>query len=417
MPQRDDWRRRAAEWVRALLAAPKADAAPAPPPEAPDAARAGARQVVAVFAATRAALLAATYVGYVLVRAPQYSVGSVAGLFTAWDRWDALRYLSIAAHGYATPAETAFFPLYPLLIHILTLPFGGQGGYVAGLLVANAAFLGALLLLRTLVAGQWGGAVALRAVTLLAVFPGAIYTFAPYNESLFLLCSIGCVLALRRRRWALAGALGGLAALTRAAGLLLLLPFAYEWWRAWRAGVWGKGAERWQAAAWALAIPAGMALYAAYCAARFSDALAFAHAQAQWNRVLTWPWVGLWWQAQGLAQAAPASFFQAHDLLDLGATLLMAALLVAGWRRLPRAESLYLAALLLLVISEPGGVRTHLHDPLTSNMRFAIEMFPGFTTLALLTARRPAWYQAIVVGSAALLAVLAVIFVLGRWLV
>ncbi|HEV2236687.1 MAG TPA: mannosyltransferase family protein [Ktedonobacterales bacterium] len=417
MPQRDEWRQRAAVWVRALLAAPKADAAPAPAPETPQAARAGARQVMAVFAATRAALLVATYVGYVLVQAPQYSVGSVDGLFTSWDRWDALRYLSIATHGYTTPAETAFFPLYPLLIHILTLPFGGQGGYVVGLLVANAAFLGALLLLRALVAAQWGGAVALRAVTLLAVFPGALYTFAPYNESQFLLCSIGCVLALRRRRWAVAGALGGLAALTRAAGLLLLLPFAYEWWRAWRAGAWGKGAAPWQAAAWALAIPAGMALFAAYCAARFGDALAFAHAQAQWNRVLTWPWVGLWWQLQGLAQAAPASFFQAHDLLDLGATVLLAALLVVGWRRLPRAESLYLAALVLLVISEPGGVRTHLHDPLTSNTRFAIEMFPGFTTLALLTARRPAWYQAIVAGSAALMAVLAVIFALGRWLV
>ena len=181
--------------------------------------------------------------------------------------------------------------------------------------------------------------------------------------------------------------------------------------------VWRTDGVPWRAAVWALAIPAGMLLYALYCAARFGDALAFAHAQAQWNRVLTWPWVGLWWQVQGLAQAAPASFFQAHDLLDLGATLLMAALLVAGWRRLPRAMSLYLGALVLLVISEPGGVRTHLHDPLTSNLRFAVEMFPAFIALALLTERRPAWHRAVVIGASALQGVLAVVFVLGRWLV
>jgi len=90
---------------------------------------------------------------------------------------------------------------------------------------------------------------------------------------------------------------------------------------------------------------------------------------------------------------------------------------VVGWRRLPRAQSLYLAALVLLAISEPGGVRTHLHDPLTSNMRFAIEMFPGFITLALLTEHRPMWHQAVIIGASALQAALAVIFVLGRWLV
>jgi hypothetical protein len=422
MPLRDDWQERAAWWVRAALTTPAGDAIPAKP-ETPAAAHAGARQVVSVFVATRVALLAATYFGYVLLQAPSYSIvslgiGSTAR--TSWDRWDALRYLSIARYGYTTPAQTAFFPLYPLAIHLLTLPFNGQGVYVMALLLANAAFLGALLVLRVLVAAQWSSAIAERTVVLLAVFPGALYTFAPYNESLFLLLSLGCVLALQRRRWMLAGALGGLAALTRSAGLLLVLPFAYEWWRAWRGVAWGKDSLHWlslRAAAWVLAIPTGTLLYATYCAVRFGDPLLFAHVQAQWNRVLTWPWVGLWWQVQGLAQAAPASFFQAHDLLDLGATLLMVALLVAGWRWLPRAQSLYLAALLLLVISEPGGVRTHLHDPLTSNLRFAVEMFPAFITLALLTARRPLWHQALVIGASALQATLAVVFVLGRWLV
>ncbi len=393
----------------------------------PPARWAGLREVLGIFVATRVALILVTYVGDVLVQAPNYSETSVglAGMLAAWDRWDALHYLAIARDGYTTVNNTAFFPLYPLLIGIVTAPFHGQGGYVVGLILANLAFLAALMMFWRLVTAEWGPAVAGRATIVLAIFPGALYSFAPYNESLFLLFSIGCFLALRQRRWAVAGVLGELAVLTRAAGILLLIPFAYEWWcatRATRAAEASASAEAsqgasWSSLAWALLIPAGLAAYAAYCAQRFGDPLAFAHAQAHWNRVLTWPWVGVWWQIQGLAQAAPASFFQVHDLLDLGATLLMASLLAAGWRMLPRAQSLYLAALLLLVVSEPGGVRTHLHDPLTSNLRFAVEMFPGFVTLALLTRQRPQWYQGIVVVSVALLAALALIFVLGRWLV
>jgi hypothetical protein len=382
------------------------------------------RETLALFAATRVGFVVVTYVGYVLIQAPKYSTRSVGvtNVLFAWDRWDALRYLSIANDGYTSASLTAFFPLYPLLIAGVTAPFHGQGAYAAGLVISNLAFLGALLHLRALVAAQWGASVAARAALYLAVFPTALYTFAPYNESLFLLCALGCFLALRQRRWALAGALGALAVVTRAAGILLLIPFAYEWWSAWHGGDKAKR-PRHQATradpgiAWALLLPAALGLYAAYCAARFGDPLAFAHAQADWNRVLTWPWQSLWWQLAGLAQAAPASFFQAHDLLDLAATVGFAALLVAGWRRLPRAQSLYFAALLLLVVIEPGGVASHLRDPLTSNARFVLEMFPGFVTLALLTARRPQAHQALVVSFTLLLATLSIVFMLGRWLV
>lgn len=445
------------------------------------------RDVTALFLASRVAFVLVTYCGYVLIEAPKYSDPSVgvAAVLMSWDRWDALRYLAIAQGGYTDATVTAFFPLYPLIVGILHAPFGGQSAYAAGLVVSNLATLGALLALHTLVRERWGEQVAWRAVLYLTVFPTALFTFAPYNESLFLLLSLGCFLALGRRRWALAGALGGLAALTRAAGIVLLIPFAYEWWQwrrigargtvsggaddgraaagtryaaagpgrlvermagtgAWRAvqlllpgtlagtrvgghgnapraeqGSAVRGRERsgWTALGGALLVPAGLALYAIYCAMRFGDPLAFSHAQASWNRVLAWPWMSVAWQLQGLAQAAPASFFQAHDLLDLGATAGFAALLVAGWRRLPAGQSLYAAALLLVMLIEPGGVHLHTHDPMTSNSRFVLEMFPGFITLALLTAGRPRWHQAVVVIFAGLLATLTIVFVLGRWLV
>ncbi|HEV7126956.1 MAG TPA: mannosyltransferase family protein [Ktedonobacterales bacterium] len=407
-------------------------------------------QVLAVFVASRIGFALVTYLGYVLLLAPKYSTGSVglSGLLDAWNQWDATRYLGIAAHGYPTPDVTAFFPLYPLLIAGITAPVGGQGAYAVSLVIANLAFLGALLLLRVLVAARWGASTAERAVVYLTVFPTALYTFAPYNESLFLLWTIGCFVALSRRRWALAGGLGALATLTRPAGLLLLIPFAYEWWLiahpvaalpGWALARRGTGQRRSEppangrevakvargmrpvagigALAWGLLMPAALGAFATFCAWRFGDPLAFLHAQAQWNRVSQWPWVGLWWQVTGLLRAAPASFFQIHDLLDLSATVGFIALWVAGWRRLPRAQLLYMGGLLLLALSSPGGVHLHTNDPLTSNQRFVLEMFPGFILLAVLTERRPRWHQAIVLLSTMLLATLTLVFILGRWLV
>lgn len=401
------------------------------------AARPWVRETLALFVATRVGFIVITYLGYVLIQAPKYSTTSVGvgHLLASWYQWDGQWYVAIATHGYAAPEITAFFPLYPLLVAIFSAPFGAHAAYPVALLVSNAAFLGALFALRALVGARWGEAVAGRAVLYLAVFPTALYTFAPYNESLFLLWSIGCFLALERRRWALAGVLGTLAVLTRAAGILLLVPFAVEWWLAARSGHDGAdepGPSRWmrlrlalthitpvawRRAAWALLLPAALGLYSLYCALTFGDWLAWVHAQAHWNRFSAWPWESVWLQLVGLARAAPASFYQAHDLLDLGATLLFIGLLVAGWRRLPRAQSLYLAALLLLALVSPGGVHLHTNDPLTSNQRFVLEMFPGFITLALVTEGRPLWRQGIVVVATMLLATLTVVFVLGRWLV
>lgn len=426
--------------------------------------------VLALFLASRLAFLVVTYVGYVLVQAPKYSSSSVgiSNLVMSWNRWDAIRYLSIATLGYTSASQTAFFPLYPLLIRGIMTLVQTQSAYIVGLLISNLAFLGALLLLYALVEDKWGSGSALRAVVYLTIFPTALYTFAPYNESLYLLLSLACFFALQKQHWALAGISGGLAALTRSAGILLIIPFCWAWWNATFAPRFSKrldgmlttsgnrelswtesgssadvskststrhiadeipaggtaakrGSGRDVAThlgiAWALAIPISVGLYAAYCGSRFGDPLAFAHAQSDWNRVLTWPWQSVAWQFRGLITAAPASFYQVHDLLDLTATLGFLVLLIAGWRRLPMAQTLYMAALMVLILIEPGGVHLHTNDPMTSNARFVLEMFPGFIVLGILTGDRPRWHQTIVMLFASLLACLTVIFVLGRWLV
>ncbi|HEY7125651.1 MAG TPA: mannosyltransferase family protein [Ktedonobacterales bacterium] len=371
-------------------------------------------QALVIFGVSRLLFVLITYVGFVLFNASTYSHASVGvgNLLQSWDQWDAKWYLEIAQHGYYTINQTAFFPLYPLLIYLGTLPFGGAGAYVVGLVVSNLAFFGAIWAFLTLAEQECGRKVAARSAWYLALFPTALFLFAPYSESLFLLLAITCFLAMRRERWWLAGILGLLAALTRSAGVLLALPFAIEY----------LGRRNWQwrrvqADVLSIAlIPAGLGLYATFCWLRFGDPLSFSHVQAHWGRAISLPWTGLWRQVVGLWQAAPASFFQVHDLLDLGATLFVAFLLWRGWRRLPRSYSLYALALLVTMLLFPGGGHTGYLDPLASNQRFALEVFPAFLTLGLL-ARRPTTHQALLVVFSGLLAVLSLVFMTGRWFV
>lgn len=368
------------------------------------------RQTLALFGVTRLLLLLVTYFGYVLFNAGKYSPDSVGvtNLLFSWNRWDALWYEGIARGGYQSVTATAFFPLYPLLIRVGTLPFGGNGVYVVGLLISNIAFFFMLWALRVLAERERGPEAASRTALYLAVFPTALFFFAPYNESLFVLLAVLCFLALRREQWWLAGLLGLLAALTRSAGIFLAVPFLIEY--ASRHG-WQWRRLRVDGLAIGL-IPLGLAIFSTYCWLQFGDPLAFSHAQIHWGRELQWPWVGIWKQIRLIWHAQPASFFQAHDLLDLAATLGVIALVALGWRRLPLSYSLYAVALLATFLLFPLAF----NDTLEANQRFALEVFPAFMTLGLL-ARCPATQQTIVILFSGLLALLSLVFITGRWLV
>src|SRR5262249_53553555 len=117
---------------------------------------------------------------------------SLRSQLLAWYHWDAIAYVRIARHGYASPSSTAFFPLWSLLMRGLGGLFGGslEADYVAGLLLANACFYAALVLLYHLLASQFAPEVARVALICLAFHPYALFFFAGYTESLFLLLCV-----------------------------------------------------------------------------------------------------------------------------------------------------------------------------------------------------------------------------------
>lgn len=377
------------------------------------------RDIFWLFVSTRLLLVVITYIAYILLTAKKYSDTpvNVAAFFSTWNHWDAANYTHIAQFGYQDVNTLAFFPLFPLLIagggRLLG---GGDWSYLfVGTLISNVALLGALIVIYSLANELIGNELSQRTLLYLCIFPTAFFFFAPYNESLYLLLAAGTFLALRRQKWWLAGLLGLLAALTRSVGILLVIPYLAELWEQ-RAYVRTRKRTIILSVGAISLIPLGVLLYALYNWQSFGNPLAFISVQAKWSRHTTWPWMGIFqafWALFFYHQQPFGSSNQAHLLLDLVATLSFIALVVIGWRKLPKSYSLWMAAFLLYILVNPAQKP----DILLSNQRFVLEMFPAFITLALLAKRSIRLHYTLLLLFSTLQAILGIAFLMNRWIV
>jgi hypothetical protein len=295
-------------------------------------------------------------------------------------RWDSVWYVDVAHSGYgADPARPAFFPLYPLLLRAL------GSDIVAGIALSLACFAVAAVLLHRLTTIELGAAAAGPAVAALALFPGSLYFSMVYSEALFLALSVGAVYAARTERWPLAGALGGLAAATRSAGVVLLVPLAL---------LWRAHSRRARDGAWLVLVPAGVATFCGALALAGHDALAPFHAQAHWYRSFAGPFVGAWDGAVAASDGArqllsgsrtPVFFAPAggdpfaaavHNLSLFAFLVPIVPALVGIARRLPPAYVAYVVAALAMPLSWPVAPQ-----PLMSLPRFEAVLFPAFMWL------------------------------------
>jgi len=378
--------------------------------------RAPVRDIIWLFVATRLILVMVTYVGYILLTAPKYSSNPVdiVGILASWNHWDAANYVRIAQFGYQTPYDVAFFPLFPLLITAFAHILGSWSYLLVGTIISNAALLGALFVIYQLAVEAGGEQVAQRTLLYLCIFPTAFYFFAPYNESLFLLLTASTFLAMRQQRWWLAGLLGLLAALTRSAGILLVIPYMVELWTT-RESITASRQNMLFRVLPILLIPLGTALYAIYCWHISGNPLDFIAVQSHWGRHTTWPWQGIWQSLTEIFWYQPfGSFNEVHNLLDLSATLAFIALAIVGKNKLRASYSFWMGLALLYMILSPAIVAL---DPLESNQRFVLEMFPAFITLSMLGIKHPRLHQAIMLAFPTLLATLSILFIMNRWMV
>jgi hypothetical protein len=369
--------------------------------------------VLPIFIATRLAFLILTY-GAALFTLGNFSTKSLRlnTLLYSWFRWDSGHFTSIATRGYDRPYRTAFFPLFPLLER--GLAFLTHDPFIAGLIISNLTCLMMFTVLYRLVQEDFDADRAYRTVLYFSVFPTAFFFAAAYNESLFLCCALLSFYYMRQGPWWLAGLFGLLASLTRSAGLLLLLPFFYEYLRQRRFKL---HTIRFDMLA-AMGIPAGLGIFALYCYFRFHDPLAFSHAQSTWHRHLHAPWRGMLDSYQLITQRSILSFDSIHNVIDLVAGLFMLIVIVlcfiGPWKfsRDHWIYGIYAVAFYIFLLLFPSDSTF----PLQSLSRLVLELFPAFIVLAVIGKNRQfnLYYLTL---SVTLLAFMLLLFLTGRWMV
>jgi hypothetical protein len=372
--------------------------------------RDGMRPCLVVFLAVRIALLvlAAVAVGLFPARDAVNVPGWIApplahgwhGIFSAFERQDALWFLRIAATGYRPDdGSAAFFPLFPLVVRAVSFLAGGRP-LLAATLVSNASFFGSLVLLYDLTVREYSEPVARRTVVYLAIFPTAFFFLAPYSESLFLLLSLVAFREASNDRWPTAAVAGALAAMTRSIGIVLapaLIVMAFERHRA-------RGGALWPGVTAGTAVILGPLAYLGWWGIAHGDALAPIHAQSNWQREAAFPLVTIWRAlryASGIGVQDPGYWI--IDVLVVGVVILA---LIAGWRRLSAPYLVYAFGSVLIPLSYPFPPR-----PLLSMPRFVAVIFPAFWVIADASERRRVPTIAIVAGFAGGLGLLVVLFV------
>jgi hypothetical protein len=148
--------------------------------------------------------------------------------------WDGLWYRTLANHGYpdhVSYAQTTlgFFPLFPLTMWAVAQPLLLLTSHnpiwattVAGAFISTVGGLVATVLVHQLAEGWWDRDTARRATILFIVFPGSVVFSMVYSEGLLLPLAAGCIYALERRRWVLAGILAGVGTAVQPVGLALV---------------------------------------------------------------------------------------------------------------------------------------------------------------------------------------------------
>lgn len=378
---------------------------------------------------TRLFALALTYLSWTLLRASvtqspcrSNCAVSLNSIVNVWRLWDGGFYSQILLHGYDPhkPINAAFWPLYPLLAKPFEIVLGPGRWQIALLLVSNLATLAVFVLLGAL-AVQEDGALdnARRVILLLAAAPLAFFLIAAYSDSLFLAFALAALLCARRGQWRPVVFWAFLAAITHPTGIILILPLLWEVGRqtGWQSIRW-RTLRAWLPLAALLvgSVFYAVALYSIYCLAVYHDPLAWMHAEARFFHAPMTPWDALGYAWRQFWRLTPGSFQQARVLVDDIPLLFVLGFTLVTIRRIPASYSLYLAGLLLLILTSPV-VGAGFPHAFVSAGRYLLAAFPVYLTLAQWCKRYP-WLETVLVSGGFAVQALLVAFVLnGGWLV
>lgn len=321
-----------------------------------------------------------------------------------WANFDGEHYLSISTIGYKS-LEQAFFPLYPGLISfvIYFLPKTLFWASLAGLLISNISFLGALYFLFRLLRLDYNEKFSFGVISLLLLFPTSFFFGAVYNESLFLLLAVASFFFARKKKWFYAALFGVLASSTRAIGVLIFPALIIEAYNQ-------KSSLR---HFWPIFfIPTGLFLYMFYLYLTTNDPLAFYNYQLivgeQHQRgIILLPQILYRYLKIIFSQGLPFYSFQI-SILELFCGVLFLVLPIYGYFKKIRVSYLFFGLAGYLVPTVQGSF--------SSIPRYVIVLFPAFIALNFLTNKIPKNIRVLFfIISSIILVFETMLFIRGYW--
>ncbi|UCC52450.1 MAG: hypothetical protein JSV68_00500 [Anaerolineaceae bacterium] len=311
----------------------------------------------------------------------------------------------------------AFFPFYPFLIRILSLPLSILGlspigtASVAAVIISFSGTLAAALAIFQLGQDELGDTGGLRAAFYLLIFPSSFFLAVIYTEGLFLGLAFSSLLLIRRGQIFWAAILAVLATFTRAVGVALVIPLIMAWTRSgdwmdldleWRQ-IYFKGIP-WKSLAWAVVILSPVFAFAIWRFSYFGMAFSRVEEEFFGRGLLSLGRTFAAWRDAFNALFGSNSQAAAYYFVEFGAIILGFTACIAGLRKYP---DLAWFGLLVVFLSFTSGPAQGMH-------RYILAAPPIYLFLSHL-GRKPAFDRLWTTASILIMGVMATMFMFDMW--
>lgn len=311
----------------------------------------------------------------------------------------------------------AFFPFYPFVIRLLALPLSILGltsigtATLAGVIISLLGTLAATLAIFEIGNQEIGRNGGLRAAFYLLIFPSSFFLSVVYTEGLFLGLAFSSLMLLRRGHHGWAALLAVLATLTRAAGVVLIVPLFISWVQAgewldldleWRQ-LYFKGLP-WRTIGKALIAAAPLIVFFIWRFSYFGMAFSRVEDEFFGRGLLAIGATYASWREAFFSLFGNNPQAAAYYAIEFGAILLGFTACIAGLRKYP---DLAWFGLLIIILSFTSGPAQGMH-------RYVLAAPPIYLFLSNL-GRKPAFDRVWTIASILLMGIVGTMFIFDMW--
>lgn len=311
-----------------------------------------------IFCIWSVSILSIFYLGFFLFP----NSGSVSTKFIErLGNWDGGHFVNIGEFGYRDNSQYVFFPLYPLLINILSKITHNY--LISGLLINIVSSFLSIQLLYRLILRDFGKDIAKKTILMLLFFPTSFFLLTTYSEGLFLFFAISTFYFLRQNKIALATLTCALASATRLAGIALFIAIIFDFYSR------GINKKNWYLIFGIL----GFSLYCWFLFVKTTDPFYFITAESNWKRFIAIPGLSFWEVINKLFEKGLINKAYFNSFIELIFATFGLGMSIRVFRFMPPAFGIYSFLSMILPL---------LSNSLTSVPRFILPIFPIFVLIA-----------------------------------